>query len=194
MQALLEKISKPAKVAGTYEPPKSSNALKSLWVHIDKRVEQKRKSEAKEELFWSMWERPIVYDALGRGWADTVPKWIKDEIILQRLIQVMKGEGGKATDAEVAVYLYTANLARPISHEYTRIYCNLVCKLMEQRGKNIGDIRKEVGADRPLTEYELGELDSLKRKIWNAGIRASESKRRARKKQLKELDIKSKKE
>lgn len=168
-----------------------SKNLLLLLKKVNKRSEQRKKSEAKGELFWSMWERPIVYDAMGRDWADTVPKWIKNEIILQRLIQVMKGEGGKATDAEVVVYLYTANLARPVSHEYVRIYCDLVCKLMEQRGKNIGDIRKEVDADRPLTEYELGELDSLKRKIWNAGIRASESKRRARKKQLKELEQKS---
>ena len=165
-----------------------SENLLQLFEKVDKRLEQKRKSKAKGELFWSLWERPIVYDKLDRSWADTVPKWLKDEIILQRLIQMMKGEGGKATDAEVAAYLYTANLARPIGHEYTRIYCYLVCKLMERRGKDVGATKKEVGADRPLTEYELGELDSLKRQIWNAGIRASESKRRARKKQLKELE------
>lgn len=190
MQALLAQIStKPAELLETYEPTEPSSALTSLWVHIAKEAKQQRKSEAKEELFWSMWERPIVYDALGRGWADTVPQWIKDEIILERLIQVMKGEAGKATDAEVAAYLYTANLARPVSHEMTRIYCHLVCKLMKQRGK--GDFRKEVGADRPLTEYEVHEMDDLKRKIWNSGIRNSEGKRRARKKYLKELEQKS---
>ncbi len=190
MQALLKQISaNPTLLPGIHKSPETSPALKNLWVHVDKQVKQERKSEAKVELFWSMWERPIVYDALGRGWADTVPQWIKDEIILERLIQVMKGEAGKATDAEAVVYLYTANLARSISHEYTRIYCDLVCKLMKQRGK--GDFRKEVGADRPLTEYEVSEMDDLKRKIWNSGIRNSADKRRARKKQLKELEQKS---
>ena len=165
--------------------------LNVLLERITIRKKQREKAESKEELFWSMWERPIVYDTLGRAWVDTVPKWIKNEILLERLIQVMKGEGGKATDAEVVVHIYTASLSRPVSHEIVRIYCDLVCKLMERKGtKNIDELRKSVGADRPLTKYEVEELDRLKRKLWNAGIRASERKRRERKKRLKELERK----
>jgi len=125
----------------------------------------------KGDLLKSVYDRPIVFDKLGRAWADTLPKWIRREIYLQRIAQAMRGESGKATDAEVIAHLYTASASRPIPSEFVRVYVDLVCNLMEKKGKLSSDFRKTVDADRPLTDWELHELNWLKTKLWNASMR-----------------------
>jgi len=55
-----------------------------------------------------------------------------------------------------------------------------------KRASNIDQIEKELGV-RPLDDYEQQLLDGLKRDIWDAGMRASEKKRRERKRMLKNL-------
>ena len=157
---------------------------------LDKRIPKVLKGEEKEaerkwNLLFSAFERPVVYDSMGRAWVDTLPAWIRGEILLERLIQVMKGEEGKATDSEIVVHLYTASMARPLGYEWTKIYCYLVCQLMRRCKKvsNIDQIEKELGV-RPLDDYERRLLDRLKRDIWGAGMRASKKKRRGQRKSL----------
>jgi len=89
---------------------------------LDERIpkvlkEEEKEGERKWNLLFSAFERPVVYDSMGRAWSDTLPSWIGNEILLERLIQVMKGEEGKATDAEVVAHLYTASMSRPLDHE-----------------------------------------------------------------------------
>jgi len=160
---------------------------------LDERIpkvlkEEEKEGERKWNLLFSAFERPVVYDSMGHAWTDTLPSWIGNEILLERLIQVMKGEEGKATDAEVVAHLYTASMSRPLDHEWTNIYCYLVCQLMRRckRASNIDQIEKELGV-RPLDDYEQQVLDRLKRDIWDAGMRASEKKRQERKRMLKNL-------
>lgn len=159
---------------------------------LDKRIpqvlkEQEKLAKHKWNLFFSMWERPIVYDSFGRLWADTVPQWLKVEIILERLIQVMTGEEGMATDAEVVAHLYTASLARPIGH-WTQIYLYLTIKVMNRAGqkRDYAALEKELGI-KELTIYQQDKVDHLKRDLWNAGMRAAKEKRRERKRKLKNL-------
>ena len=149
---------------------------------LDKRIPKVLKEEEKEgkrrwSLLFSAFERPVVYDSMGRAWVVTLPAWIRGEILLERLIQVMKGEEGKATDAEVVAHLYTAFMARPLGYEWTKIHCCLVCQLMRRAKKasNIDQVEKELGV-RPLDDYEQRLLDRLKRDIWDAGMRASKQK------------------
>ena len=160
---------------------------------IDERIpkvlkEEKKEGERKWNLLFSAFERPVVYDSMGRAWVDTLPKWIKNEILLERLIQVMKGQEGKATDAEVVAHLYTACMARALPHEWVNIYAYLVCRLMRRakRASNIDQIEKELKV-RPLDDYEQQLLNRLKRNIWDSGMRASKQKRRERKRMLKNL-------
>jgi hypothetical protein len=151
---------------------------------IKKRREDREEAEHKWELLFSMFERPIVYDALGRDWEETLPDWIKEEVILERLIQVMKGEEGEATDAEVVAYLYTASLARPISTEMVNIYSHLVAKLMKARGRDTS------GIDHPtLSPDEERELKDLRRGIWSSGMKHSEKKRRERHREEKRRSV-----
>ena len=148
--------------------------------------EEEKEAERKWNLLFSSFERPVVYDAMGRAWVDTLPAWICEEILLERLVQVMKGEEGKATDAEVVAHLYTVSMARALPHEWVEIYCYLVCQLMRRRKKasNIDQIEEELGA-RPLDDYEQKLLNDLKRDLWDAGMRASKQRRRERKRMLK---------
>jgi len=150
--------------------------------------EEDEEAKRKWSLLLSAFERPVVYDSMGRAWVDTLPDWIRGEILLERLIQVIKGEEGKATDAEVVAHLYTASMSRALDHEWTNIYCYLVCQLMRRckKASNIDQIEKELGV-RPLDVYEQQLLDRLKRDLWDAGIRASEKKRREHKRMLKNL-------
>jgi len=150
--------------------------------------EEEKLAERKWNLLFSAFERPVVYDTMGRAWVDTLPAWIRGEILLERLVQVMKGEEGKATDAEIVAHLYTASMSRPLGGDWTRIYCSLVCQLMRRckKASNIDQIEKELDV-RPLHDYEQQLLNDLKRDLWNAGMRASEQKRRERKRRLKNL-------
>jgi len=164
---------------------------------LDKRIpkvlkEEEKEGERKWNLLFSAFERPVVYDSMGRAWVDALPAWIRGEILLERLIQVMKGEEGKATDSEVVAHLYTASMSRALGHEWTNIYCYLVCWLMRRAKKasNIDQIEKELGV-RPLDDYEQQVLARLKRNLWDAGMRASKKKRRERKRTLKNLRSKA---
>ena len=54
------------------------------------------------------------------GWGDTLPKWLKNAIALERLemnMRALKGELPTGTDAEACAYLYTAALTQPMEHD-----------------------------------------------------------------------------
>ena len=59
----------------------------------------------------------IVFDP---GWE--IPDWLKGEIKLQRLAQLMKGEERIATDAEALAYVSNAALAVPLASDWVEIY------------------------------------------------------------------------
>lgn len=160
---------------------------------LDQRIpkvlkEEEKEAEHKWDLLFSAFERSVVYDTMGRAWVDTLPAWIRGEILLERLIQVMKGEEGKVTDAEVVAHLYTVSMSRPLGGDWTKIYCYLVCQLMRRckKASNIDQVEKELGVT-PLDSYEKKLLNDLKRGLWDAGMRASKKKRRERKRMLKNL-------
>ena len=105
----------------------------------------------------------VVGDA---SWADTIPKWLFDEIKAERLIyglaSLTNGDRTRVGDAEVTAYLYTASLGAPLSHEYTNIYLYLSTQVMKKRAKDIPeDIKRE-----ELTDYEKGYLEELKADIY----------------------------
>jgi hypothetical protein len=101
----------------------------------------------------------IVYPG---GWHDTIPEWMKSEVTLQRLIQLMKGEEGVATDVEALVYLYTATFVAPFNESWTNIYMCLTKKCMEGRGRSFP---KDLG-NPTLTDHQKELLEDLKRWIW----------------------------
>ena len=113
----------------------------------------------------------IVYD---QSWGETLPGWLKGEIKTQRLIQLMKGEEGIATDAEALAYVSNASLVAPMQSEWADIYMYLFTKVMGDKAPD--DLRKE-----SLDDYKMGELEHLKRWIYRQRVKAREERLKAEK-------------
>ena len=111
----------------------------------------------------------IVFDP---SWADVLPDWLKGEIKMQRLAQLMKGEEGIATDAEALAYLSNASLAQPIASDWVEIYQYLLTRVMGDKVPE--EMRKE-----SLDDYQTGLLKELKEWLWRKRVKVREERRRA---------------
>ena len=111
----------------------------------------------------------VVFDP---SWADVLPDWLKGEIKLQRLAQLMKGEEGVATDAEALAYVSNASLAQPIASDWVDIYQYLLTRVMGDKVPE--ELRKE-----SLDDYRIGLLNELKEWLWHKRVKGREEKRRA---------------
>jgi hypothetical protein len=111
----------------------------------------------------------VVFDP---SWADVLPDWLKGEIKLQRLAQLMKGEEGVATDAEALAYVSNASLSQPIASDWVDIYQYLLTRVMGDKMPE--ELRKE-----SLDDYRIGLLNELKEWLWRKRVKGREEKRRA---------------
>jgi hypothetical protein len=112
----------------------------------------------------------IVFDP---SWSDVLPDWLKGEIKMQRLAQLMKGEEGIATDAEALAYVSNASLSQPLAFDWVDIYQYLLTKVMGDRIPD--ELRKE-----SLDDYRMGLLKELKEWIYHKRVKAREERRRAK--------------
>ena len=56
-------------------------------------------------------------------WAEDEPQCLKESILLDRLLQLMKeGRTGMATYSEVVFYMYPLTMDAPLDHDWTQIY------------------------------------------------------------------------
>ena len=111
-------------------------------------------------------------------WMDTLPEWIKGEIKMQRLAQLMKGEEEVATDAEALAYMYPRALEAPLDSDWTEIYLYLGAQVMGNRMPD--DIRKD-----SLSDYQMGLLIELKRWIYRQRVKTREERRRIERRKAK---------
>ena len=111
-------------------------------------------------------------------WMDTLPEWIKGEVKLQRLAQLMKGEEEVATDAEALAYMYPRALEAPLDPDWTGIYLYLGSRVMRDRMPD--DIRKD-----SLNDYQMGLLMELKRWIYRQRVKARKERGRAERRQAR---------
>lgn len=127
-------------------------------------------------------------------WMDTLPEWIKGEIKLQRLVQLMiarndESQRGMATDAEALAYMYPLSLERPLDHDWTEIYLYLGTRVMESNmsGRNREfpqDIRKV-----SLTDDQMRDLNHLKRWIYDQRIKARRERDKSERRQRREDEV-----
>ena len=106
----------------------------------------------------------IVYPG---GWSDTVPQWLKKAITLERLamnMKTLKGEEATGTDAECCAYLYTASLTIPLDSDWSEIYLYVSTKSYEQWNDQ-AKMPEDVAVN-SLNDYQLNELNKLKRWIY----------------------------
>jgi hypothetical protein len=136
--------------------------VKMLDNRIDKQI---------DALVGALTDPIIVFDP---SWADVLPDWLKGEIKMQRLAQLMKGEEGIATDAEALAYVSNASLSQPMASDWIDIYQYLLTRVMGDKVPN--DIRKE-----SLDNYRLGLIKELKEWLWHKRVKGSEEKARAEK-------------
>jgi hypothetical protein len=136
--------------------------VKKLYNRIDKQI---------DALVGALTDPIIVFDP---SWADVLPDWLKGEIKMQRLAQLMKGEEGIATDAEALAYVSNASLSQPMASDWIEIYQYLLTRVMGDKVPD--DIRKE-----SLDNYRLGLLKELKEWLWHKRVKGREGKARAEK-------------
>ena len=108
------------------------------------------------------------------GWAESIPKWIKEAVAQERLINGLIGiTTGKEEvgDAEVLVYLYTANLRGPISHYLSEVFIYLtgVCLQRHKKTKlnSLPDFCREK-VKQGLSEDEKREFEELKQDLFRS--------------------------
>ncbi len=120
------------------------------------------------------------------GWGDTLPGWLKQAIILERLVMTMKsfkGEVMRAGDCEACAYLYTALLEAPPDHDWADIYIYVTNKAIKDHKK--GEIPPDLVVE-SLSNYQMGKLNHLKHWLYERRIKAREDSERADRRQEKE--------
>ena len=128
----------------------------------------------------------IVYPG---GWGEDLPKWLKDAIILERLIENIKtSKGGQptGTDAEACAYLNTASLTMPIDSDWSQVYLYVAGKTYTRWHKREmpDDIRVE-----SLTEQQMSNLNRLKEWLYSRHTTARQENERTERRQQKEEEV-----
>lgn len=119
----------------------------------------------------------IVYPS---GWQDTLPDWIKPQITMERLImniKVIKEGGVPVGDTEAMAYIYPRTMEAPMSEQWFRIYMYVFNQAMKFKKTEVPeDIRRE-----ELSQYDMEELEQLKRFIYDRRVKARKDKARLEK-------------
>lgn len=121
---------------------------------------------------WGALTNPVI---TWSGYEDS-GKQQSDNIVLDRLVQLMKNDGTKqikeATDREAMLYISTASFVNPIGTIYSRIYRYLFDKLYPVESKKLEKSMKDENMFSPmrlpikLTQEEKRELAKLKQWLW----------------------------
>ena len=124
----------------------------------------------------------IVYPS---GWQDTLPDWIKPQITLERLImnaKVIKEGGVPVGDTEALAYIYPRTMEAPMSEQWYRIYMYVFNQAMKFKKTEVPeDLKSE-----KLSEYDMQELNQLKRWIYERRVNHRKDKQRGERRQAKE--------
>jgi hypothetical protein len=96
-------------------------------------------------------------------WDDSIPERLLKELPAARLIAYKKGEQ-MATYLECSIYLYTASLEAPMTHDWATITCHVSCKVLEDL---FGEDRwQAVDAPKVLDDYRISKLNNLRHMIY----------------------------
>lgn len=134
----------------------------------------------------------IVYPG---GWGDSLPEWLKNAIVMERLVENMKetrGERPTGTDAEACAYLHTASLSVPMDGDWSQIYLYVAGKTYRHSHKS--ELPDDIRVD-SLTDNQARELKRLKGWLYQKRIQVTMDKEQTRRHvQQEEETIKKKEE
>lgn len=117
-----------------------------------------------EDLAGAICDSIIVYP--GGGWEKDIPKWLLEQITLDRLVELMLANKDKreptGTDSEALAYLFPVSLCFPLDHDWTQIYLYLGARVCGAYGKVVPeDINVQT-----LDQYVMNKLNGLKGWIY----------------------------
>ncbi len=110
----------------------------------------------------------------NKGWAESIPEWILNEIKSERMmngmIGVLKGrsEPSDVGNAEIVAYLMTESLCRPLHSTNQQIYLYLTSDLMKKCKGLTEETLPDFLRGLSLNDYEKGCLEDLRYKIFKA--------------------------
>ena len=128
----------------------------------------------------------IVYPG---GWGDTLPKWLKNAITLERLAENMKaskGEQPMGTDAEACAYLNTASLTAPMDDDWSQIYFYVAGKTYKRWRKS--EMPDDIRVD-SLSDERMADLNRLKEWLHSRRTTARQEMERSERWQQNEEDV-----
>jgi hypothetical protein len=135
-------------------------------------------------------------------WQDDIPEELKQQIPLERLVMNMKveheGKGVPVGDVEALVYMFPRSMEAPMSDQQMRLYSHCFNQAMKFMQREVPEDLKA----RPLDDYDMHQLDDLKRFIWDRRVKARKEKTRGETKsaasktktvnnETKELEVKT---
>lgn len=128
---------------------------------------------------------PII--AYPGGWGDTIPEWLKNAIITERMVmnlKALKGEEITGTDAEACAYLYTALLCFPVDRDWSDIYLYIAGQV-HSRHHDGAQVPEDIRVE-SISDYQMGDLRRLKRWIYERRTRARQEKDRGERRERRE--------
>ena len=143
-----------------------------------------------DDLVGTLTDPIIVYPG---GWGDSLPEWIKDAIVLERLTENMKetnGEQPMGTDAEACAYLNTASLTAPMDGDWSQIYLYVAGKTYTRWRK--GEMPEDIRVD-SLNDQQAADLNRLKEWLYRRRITARQEVERSERRQQNEEEVAKKK-
>lgn len=137
-----------------------------------------------DDLVGALVDPIIVYPS---AWQDTLPDWVKPQITLERLIMNIKvtKEGGiPVGDTEALAYIYPRTMEAPMNEQWYRIYMYVFTQAMKFKKTEVPeDLKSE-----KLSDYDMQELNQLKRWIYERRVKYRKEKQRGERRQAKEED------
>lgn len=121
------------------------------------------------------------------GWGDSLPKWLKSAITMERLIENVRAlkEGDMTgTDAEACAYLMTVSLTQPMGNDWTQIYLYVAGQVAKRHQKT--EMPADIAVNSISDHQKMGELNRLKAWLYRQRIKAREEKDRAERREKKE--------
>jgi len=143
-----------------------------------------------DDLVGTLTDPIIVYPG---GWGDSLPEWIKDAIVLERLTENMKetnGEQPMGTDAEACAYLNTASLTAPMDGDWSQIYLYVAGKTYTRWRK--GEMPEDIRVD-SLNDQQAADLNRPKEWLYRRRITARQEVERSERRQQNEEEVAKKK-
>ena len=137
------------------------------------------KPEAKwiNDLVGALTDPIIVFPS---PWMDDLPDWIKPQITMERLImniQVIKEGGVPVGGTEVMAYMFPRTMEAPMSEQWFRIYMYVFTQAMKFKKT---EVPEDLKSDE-LSQYDMQQLNDLKRFIYDRRVKARKDKARIEK-------------